>query len=40
MEELTGKDKHTIKVGNHPHTRLLGKLKDKIVKSSVTTINS
>ena len=29
IEKLTGKCKHTIKVGNHPHTKLVGKLKDK-----------
>ena len=26
MEKLIGKGKHTIKVGNNPHTKLLGKL--------------
>ena len=29
MEKLTGKGKHTIKLGNHPHTKLVGRLKDK-----------
>ena len=29
MERLTGKGKHRIKVGNHPHTKLVGRLKDK-----------
>ena len=29
MENLTGKGKHKIKVGNHPHTKLVGRLKDK-----------
>ena len=23
------KDKHIVKIGNHPHTKLLGRLKDK-----------
>ena len=41
MKKLTGKGKHTIKVGNHPHTKLVGWLKDKIVvRSSVSTISS
>ena len=25
MEKLTGKGKHTIKVGNHPHTNVISK---------------
>ena len=25
MEKLTGKDKHTVKVENHPHTNMLSK---------------
>ena len=29
MEKLTGKGKHTIKIGYHPHTKLVKKLKDK-----------
>ena len=29
MEKLTGKGKHTIKVGNHPRTKLVGRLQDK-----------
>ena len=29
MGKLTGKGKYTIKVGNHPHTKLVGRLKDK-----------
>ena len=29
MKKLTGKGKHIIKVGNHPHTKLVGRLKDK-----------
>ena len=29
MERLTGKGKHRIKVGNHPHTKLVGRFKDK-----------
>ena len=29
MEKLTGKGKHRIKVGNHPRTKLVGRLKDK-----------
>ena len=28
METLTGKGKHTINVGNHPCTKLVGRLKD------------
>ena len=26
MGKLTGKGKHTIKVGNHPHTNMISKL--------------
>ena len=41
MEKLTGKGKYTIKVGNHPYTKLLGRwLKDKSSKISVSTISS
>ena len=29
MKELIGKGKHTEKIGNHPHTKLLERLKDK-----------
>ena len=29
MKQLIGKGKHTVKVGNHPHTKLVGRLKDK-----------
>ena len=29
MKKLTGKGKHIIKVGNHPHIKLVGRLKDK-----------
>ena len=29
MEKLTGKGKHRINVGNHPRTKLVGRLKDK-----------
>ena len=29
MEKLTGKGKHTLKVGNHPYTKLTGRLKGK-----------
>ena len=29
MQKLTGKSKHTVTVGNHPNTKLVGKLKDK-----------
>ena len=25
MEKLTGKGKHTVKVGNHPHTNMISK---------------
>ena len=25
MEKLTGKGKHTVKVGNHPHTNTISK---------------
>ena len=28
-EKLTSKGKHTVKVGNHPHTKVVGRLKDK-----------
>ena len=27
--KLTSKGKHIVKVGNHPYTKLVGKLKDK-----------
>ena len=27
--KLTGKGKHTLKVGNHPYTKLTGRLKGK-----------
>ena len=37
MKKLIGKGKHIVKVGNHPHTKLLGRLKDKVVKSSIST---
>ena len=33
METLTGKGKHTINVGNHPCTKLVGRLKDKSSKT-------
>ena len=26
MGKLTGKGKHTVKVGNHPHTNMISKL--------------
>ena len=29
MKKLTSKGKHIVKVGNHPHTKLVGRLKDK-----------
>ena len=29
MKKLTGKGKHTGKVRNHPHTKLVGRFKDK-----------
>ena len=29
MKKLTSKGKYTIKVGNHPHTKLVGQLKEK-----------
>ena len=29
MEKLTSKDKHTLEVGNHPHTKLEERVKDK-----------
>ena len=29
MKKLTSKGKHTIKVENHLHTKLVGRLKDK-----------
>ena len=29
LKNLTSLGKHTIKVGNHPHTKLVGRLKDK-----------
>ena len=32
MKKLTGKDKHTVKVVNHPHTKVVGWLKDKTTK--------
>ena len=32
MKKLTGEVKHTVKVGNHPHTKLVGRLKDKTSK--------
>ena len=35
MKKLTGKGKHTIKVGNHLHTRLVWTLKDKSSKISI-----
>ena len=28
MKKPTNKGKHTVKVGNHPHTKRVGKLKD------------
>ena len=28
-KKLIIKGKHTVKVGNHPHTKLVGRLKDK-----------
>ena len=28
-EKLNGKDKHAVKVGSHPHTKLVGRLKNK-----------
>ena len=40
MKKLNDKGKHTEKVGNHPHTKLVGKLKDKCVKSCVSTTRS
>ena len=40
MEKFTDKGKHTIKVGNHSHTKLVGRLKTKVVKSFVSTISS
>ena len=40
MKKLTDKGKHTVKVGNHPYTRLVGRLKTKIIKSFVSTISS
>ena len=29
MEKLIGKGKHTVKVGNQPHTKLVGRLKGR-----------
>ena len=29
MEKLTGKGKRQIKVGNHPRTKLVGRVRDK-----------
>ena len=29
MKKLTGKGIHTVKIENHPHTKLVGSLKDK-----------
>ena len=40
METLTGKGKHTINVGNHPCTKLVGRLKTKVVKPFVSTTSS
>ena len=40
MKKLTGKGKHIVTVENHPHIKLVGRLKNKVVKSSVSTINS
>ena len=40
MEKLISKGKHTVKVGTHPYTKLVGKLKDKIVKLSISKVSS
>ena len=37
---LIGKGKYTVKVVNHSCTKLVGRLKTKVVKSYVSTINS
>ena len=29
MKKLTGKGKHTVTVENHPHIKLVGRLKNK-----------
>ena len=29
MKKFTGKGKHTVKVGNHAHIKLVGRLKGK-----------
>ena len=29
MKKLTGKGKQAVKVGNHPYTKLVGRLKSK-----------
>ena len=38
MKTLTSKGKHTVKVGNHPHRKLVGKLKGK--SSKITQIHN
>ena len=40
MNKLIGKGKHTVNVGNNPHRKLVGRLKDKVVKSSISTISN
>ena len=37
-KKLTGKGKHIVKVRNHPHTKLAGRLKDK--SSKITCIHN
>ena len=38
MKRLTGRGKHTVKVGNHSRTKLEGRLKDK--SSKIKYINN
>ena len=33
MKKLTNQGKHIVKVGNHLHRKLVGRLKDKIIKN-------
>ena len=40
METLTGKGKHTINVGNHPCTKLGGRLKTKVKSSKTICIHN
>ena len=40
MKKLTGKGEHTVKAGNNPYTKLVEKLKDRSIKTSICTISS